>query len=143
MMNQDDEHLRLLSLFHYILGGLTAIFSCFPLLHLAIGIAMVTGAFPAAQNGEGPPAFVGWFFIGIASLIIVLGWSYSIGLIIAGRRLKQRQSYVYCMVMAALCCPNIPFGTCLGVCTIIVLARPSVKSLFERQKARVSDFDFV
>jgi uncharacterized membrane protein YuzA (DUF378 family) len=31
-MNQDAEHLRLLSIFHYIVGGLAALFSFFPLL---------------------------------------------------------------------------------------------------------------
>jgi len=32
--------------------------------------------------------------------------------------------------MAAIACINMPFGTALGVFTLIVLARPTVKALF-------------
>jgi hypothetical protein len=81
------------------------------------------------------PQVMGWLFIGGASLFIVLGWSYSIGMVIAGLRLRQRRAYIYCIIMAALSCASVPFGTCLGVFTIIVLVRPSVKQLFEKQKA--------
>src|SRR5260370_41390118 len=31
-MNQDAEHLRLLAIFHYVVAGLAALFSLFPLL---------------------------------------------------------------------------------------------------------------
>ncbi len=34
-MDQDLEHLRLLSLFHYVVGGIAALFGCFPFIHLA------------------------------------------------------------------------------------------------------------
>ena len=33
------------------------------------------------------------------------------------------------MLVAALLCLSIPFGTVLGICAIIVLSRPSVKAL--------------
>jgi len=36
-MNQDAEHLRLLPIFHYIVGGLAALFSLFPLLYTTVG----------------------------------------------------------------------------------------------------------
>ena len=39
------------------------------------------------------------------------------------------------MLVAALLCLSIPFGTVLGICAIIVLSRPSVKGLFEGQSA--------
>ena len=39
-MTQDEQHLDLLAIFHYIVGGLTALFSCIFLLHVAMGIAM-------------------------------------------------------------------------------------------------------
>ena len=37
--------------------------------------------------------------------------------------------YLYCLVVAAVECMLVPFGTVLGVLTIIVLNRPSVKAL--------------
>ena len=42
-MDQDSEHLKMLALFHYIVGGLAALFACFPIIHLVLGIAMLTG----------------------------------------------------------------------------------------------------
>ena len=40
-MNQDAEHLRLLSIFHYIVGGLAALFSFFPLLYTTVGAIFI------------------------------------------------------------------------------------------------------
>lgn len=37
----------------------------------------------------------------------------------------------FVFVMACVQCANVPFGTALGVFTILVLQRPSVKALFE------------
>ncbi len=39
---------------------------------------------------------------------------------------------MFCLVMACVACLFMPFGTVLGVFTIIVLARPSVQTLFSR-----------
>jgi hypothetical protein len=129
-MDQDAEHLRLLSIFHYIVGGLAGLFACFPLIHLAIGIAIVSGAFDTVGR-QPPPAFVGWLFIAIAAVLILIGWSIAVMILIAGRSLARRVRYTYCFVVAAISCIFFPFGTALGIFTIIVLARPSVKSLFQ------------
>ena len=40
-MDQTREHLRLLSIFHYVVGGLGFLFSFFPIFHLAFGIVMM------------------------------------------------------------------------------------------------------
>lgn len=127
-MNQDLEHLRVLSIFHYVVGGLAGFFACFPLLHFFIGLAMTLGWF----KDEEPflPAF-GIFLMVIAAVIILLGWTFAVCLVIAGRRLAARRSYMFCLVMAGVACIFIPFGTVLGVFTIIVLMRPSVRLLFE------------
>ena len=67
-MNTNEEHLRLLSVFHYVVGGLAGLFACFPLIHLIMGVAMLTGSFE--NDGEGPPAFVGLMFLLIPAIII-------------------------------------------------------------------------
>lgn len=126
-MPTDIEHLRLLAVFHYVVGGLTALFSLFPLFHLAMGIAMITGRFEEMSGGE---TLIGWFFIAISGAIIAVGLAFSASLIVAGRSLARQKNYTFCMVMAALACAFFPFGTVLGVFTIIVLQRESVRSLF-------------
>jgi hypothetical protein len=130
-MNPDELHLRLLSIFHYIVAGLTALFASFFLFHLGIGIAVVTGSLPTQPGQqEMDPAF-GWFFIFIGALAIVVGWTTAILIAIAGRKLAARRGFTYCLVIAGIECLFMPFGTVLGVFTIVVLMRPSVKALFD------------
>ena len=128
-MNSDVEHLRLLSIFHYVVAGLAALFALIPVVHLVVGVAMVSGRLPeTSQPGE--LRVFGWMFIFIASAMIVAGQAYATCLVIAGRCLARRTHYAFCLVMAALACGFMPFGTVLGVFTILVLQRHSVKQLF-------------
>jgi len=132
-MDQDAEHLRLLSIFHYVVGGMAALFACFPLVHLAVGIVLVSGALKSAPGEQPPPALVGWFLIAIAAVFILVGWGIAIAILLAGRFLARRTHYMYCFVVAAIECVFMPFGTVLGAFTIIVLNRTSVRSLFPAQ----------
>ncbi|UCC97882.1 MAG: hypothetical protein JSW66_18800 [Phycisphaerales bacterium] len=126
-MNEDKNHLRLLSIFHYIVGAITALFACFPLIHVAIGIAILCGAF---EGKDEPPKFVGFFLVMFFSILILCGWTLAICMIIAGKKLGRCQARTYCLVIAAIECAFMPFGTILGVFTIIVLMKDSVKELF-------------
>ena len=127
-MNQDEQNLKLLSVFHYVLAGLTAVFSCIFFVHVFIGIAMLTGAFDAQ---DAPPRVFGWIFTLLPSFMILCGWALSVLMVIAGRKLARHKSRIYCLVIAALECMNMPFGTVLGIFTIVVLMKDSVKKLFE------------
>jgi hypothetical protein len=129
-MDQNDEHLRLLSIFHYIVAGITALVACFPCIHLTLGILFVSGVLDHGKGGEAPPAFVGWLLIAIAGALILMGWSIAAAIFLAGRFLARRVHYMYCLVIAAIECIFMPCGTVLGVFTIIVLNRTSVRSLF-------------
>jgi len=128
-MDTDVQYLRLLSIFHYVVGGILGFFGCIPFIHLSLGIAMVSGAFDEAGK-EPPPGFVGWIFIVAATFIIALFWLFALTLLLAGRWLATRKHYWFCFVVACVACTFSPFGTVLGVFTIIVLLRPSVKRLF-------------
>jgi hypothetical protein len=129
-MNKDIEHLRLLAIFHYVLAGLAALGGCFTCLYIVIGMALVSGS---AGTGPGPaePA-IGWMFVAIGTTFLILALAFAVGLAIAGRLLQRCRGYLFCMVMAAIACAWTPFGTILGVFTIFVLVRPSVKELFNR-----------
>jgi len=128
-MNQDLEHLRLLSIFHYVVAAMAAFFACFPILHFAMGLALTTGLFPDSK-GEPAARIVGVAVMVFAGALILFGWAFAVALVLAGRALRKHKSYTFCLVMAAIACMFMPFGTVLGVFTIIVLMRPSVKELF-------------
>ena len=126
----DAEHLRLLSIFHYVVGGLAALFSCIPIIHLVLGLFLALAPEKLDPGSNPPPAFVGWLFIGIALLLILAGWVFAGLVITAGRFLAKRIHYTFCLVIAGVECLFMPFGTVLGVFTIVVLMRPAVKQWF-------------
>jgi hypothetical protein len=128
--DEDTQHLRLLSIFHYVVAGMLAVISMFPIIHLTLGIAIVAGAFDDIDNGTPPPAIFGWMFIVIPGTFILCGLAMAICSAIAGRRLSQSRGYMYCLVIAGLECMFMPVGTVLGVFTIIVLMRPTVRERF-------------
>jgi hypothetical protein len=128
-MNEDEKHLSLLSIFHYVVGLLGILFGFFPVIHLIMGILLVTGKFDKGGNNA-PPRFIGVFFIVFPLLFMFGAWTFSACLIVAGNYLTRRKRYYFCLVMAGVSCTFMPFGTILGVFTLIVLIRPSVKQLF-------------
>jgi hypothetical protein len=132
-MNQDTEHLRLLSIFHYVVGGIAVLVSFFPLLYSAMGGFMLYAAcHPAGlrNNQNPPPPILGWFFIVFGALFFLAGLAMALCILLAGRSLSRRRHYWFAFVVACVECVFIPFGTILGVFTIIVLSRESVKALF-------------
>jgi len=136
-MQTDEDQLNLLVIFHYVVGGMLALFSCFPIIHFGIGLAILLGAIPQ-QPGRGNPQeaqLVGGVFVAVASTIMLLGWTTSGLIIYAGRCLARRRRYTLCMVAAAISCLFMPFGTVLGIFTLIVLNKPSVRALFDQPEA--------
>lgn len=129
---EDLSQLRLLAVFHYVVAGLTALFALFPVIHLTLGIVLVSGALPHDDPGA---RLGGWFFIVFASALILCGLALAGAIALAGRNLQRQRRHTYCMVVAALSCMMMPFGTVLGVFTLIVLLRPGVKALFESPPA--------
>ncbi len=130
-MNEDLEHLRLLSIFHYVVAGLTALFACFPIFHLSIGVTMLAGNFFEGSGAPpGMPTIFGLMFVILPAAIMLLGWAYAVALAFAGRFLSRNSNYTYCLVIAAISCAYFPLGTALGVLTLIVLMRPTVKIRF-------------
>jgi hypothetical protein len=131
-MDRDTEQLKLLSIFHYVVAGLAALFSFFPLLYTTIGAIFIFAArHGTAKPGEDlPPEFLGWIFAVLGSLLFLIGIAMAICILIAGRSLALRKRYSFVLVMACIECLFIPFGTILGVFTIVALSRQSVRGLF-------------
>lgn len=130
----DEEHLKLLSLGYMVSGGFSALFSLFGLFYVFIGIAMTSFISRIAQSqnkpDQMPPQFVGWFFGAIGLAFLIFSVSFAILKFLAGSRLKQRSSRIFCMIVAGFTCLEFPYGTFLGVMTFIVLGRESVIRLF-------------
>jgi hypothetical protein len=134
-MNQDEQYLKILGIFHFVVAGIAALFACFPILHFLMGLGMLglslgagvsEGAFPQAVI----PGFVGLFFTLIAGSMILFGWAFAVCVALAGLFLLKKTHHMFCVVMGGVECIFVPFGTVLGVLTVIMLMKPSVKTLF-------------
>lgn len=129
----DEEHLRLLSLFHYIKGGITVGFSLLGLLYftfivfiMKISSRVQTGSF----DSEFPREFFSYLVI-IIGVIVALVLVFGILQIMSAYYMRRNRNRIFSFVVAIIECLEIPYGTILGFMTIVVLNRYSVKKKYE------------
>lgn len=120
------NNLKLLTIFHYVWGGLTAVCGCFPVLHVLMGGAMLV----SPPSGDAEAQAVGGVFVVVGLLTMLLIWAIAGLIIYAGKSIAQRKRWMFCLIVAGISCLSFPFGTALGVCTLIVLLKPEVKAAF-------------
>jgi hypothetical protein len=132
MPDRWDSHLETLGVVHYVVAGFIALFALLPLLHVAMGLGIVTGAFPGPGPGvrDGFPPFFGWLFIALGLTFVCLGLALATAVGLAGTYLRQRRRWLYCVVVDAIACSIFPFGTILGVLSLVTLSQPEVRSRF-------------
>ena len=129
---KDDDQIKLLAVFHFILAGLALFGIGFLGLHYFIMHTVFANPQMWKNNpGAGPPpeifAVLVWFYVAagvLLVLVIVLN-------VLSGVFLRQRKHRMFSLVVAGLDCVQIPFGTALGVCTMMVLFRETVRQSYE------------
>lgn len=127
---RDVEQLRQLALGHYVVAALTALFGSMFLIHVAMGIFVLDVDWSKAQ-GSPPPPWFGWIFIALGGVFVLAFWTAALLMFLAGRNLGVQRRHRFCFVVAIIACVFPPLGTALGVLSILVLQRESVKRLFD------------
>jgi len=127
-----NEQLRILSIFHYVVGGLHALFGSFGLFHFSIGLAIVlhAPAWNSTPGQTGPPEWFGWIFLLIGGGFVLFGWTLGAATILSGRFIAQRRRRTYSIVVGAINCAMMPFGTALGVFDILLLTKDEVRAQY-------------
>jgi hypothetical protein len=129
-LQRDRQHLDTLATFYYILAGLQVFsLALIPLYAVYVYVMVCTNAVIPA--GSPFPSEIGWVIEGVLGVAFVLSIIWGICLGLTGRDLRLRRRRTFCFVIACLHCIHVPFGTVLGIFTILVLRRPSVKDLFQ------------
>ncbi len=134
-MTNDEEHLRILYIVHYVAGGIGCLFACFPLMYIAAGLMTIIAPDSGYDGSyyESVSGVVGFMFV-LIGLFCFLGFiSLPICTILSGRYIEKRIKHTFSIVIAGIMCIFVPLGTVLGVFTIIVLSRDSVKALYAGQ----------
>jgi hypothetical protein len=127
----DADHLHLLSIFHYVIAGLALLGTLFIIAHYSIFHLIITNPKLWEDQKQGPPpmeifAFFKWFYL------IAAVWIVGSGILnlVAGLCIRTRKHRTFTMVVAGINCLHFPLGTALGVFTLIVLIRDSVREMY-------------
>ena len=132
----DVSHLDTLGVLYYVWGGLTLVCGSFPLIHVAVGLALLAGGL---AGGGGPEAAMGGFFAGAGGCVVAVAWLAGGLSLWAGACLRGRRRRVLVIVAAAVSCLSVPLGLILGIFTFLVLNRPQVRAAFEANDAAAGD----
>ncbi|HEX4793057.1 MAG TPA: hypothetical protein VH370_04655, partial [Humisphaera sp.] len=122
------EHLRTLAIFHYVLAGMTFLVASLFIVYLVTG-ALTMAQLTADQRSHLPQGFGAHLqWVGIAG--IAAGWSLAALNAISAWMMQLRKARGLSLFVAALNLAWAPAGTCLGLVTMWVLSRESVRSLY-------------
>lgn len=144
---EDVEHLSALSIGHFILSGVALLGAVPTLLYGVAGaklidefgsdVSMAMGDIPGQTGvdpfGGSPDAMLQDLSALVTSLIVaavVLALVSAVHLFVVGWQIRQRRWWTFCYLTGWGECLMFPFGTILGIFTILVLSRASVKQLF-------------
>jgi hypothetical protein len=133
----DEDHLNLLSIFHFVGAGLALLGILFLIAHfMFMHFIFMSPDLWKAQRGGPPPAA----FFGIFIIFYIIGGTFLLVMgilnVMSGLFLRERKNRTFSMVVAGINCLHFPLGILLGVFTIIVLCRESVRRLYEEAASR-------
>ena len=129
---RDEDQLKLLGSFHFVGAGFAVLGMGFLLLHYLLMRAFFANPqFWQAQKQAPPPAILfdlfKWFYL-LGALWFLISLTVNL---LSGFCLVARRARTFSLVVAGFNCLHMPLGTVLGVFTMIVLLRDSVRELYE------------
>jgi hypothetical protein len=120
------RHLTLLSIFHFVHAGFSLFLLIIPLYLLFFGLV---AAFFDTHPSPGV-TYMGWVMLVMSVVLGVAILAFVGAVIFAGLELRKARRYGFCFAMAVIQCLHLPWGTLLGVFTIVALNKPEAKQLF-------------
>jgi hypothetical protein len=129
----DKEHLKLLSIFHFIVAALALCALCFLFIHYMVMSRLFSNPEMWKSTQNPPPKdffkiFI-WFYFFFGTIFLAAGFCN----LLSGFFLLKKKHRGFSLVVACLNCLQIPFGTILGVFTIMALSRDSVRKLYSNE----------
>ena len=128
--------LKALSIGHYIQGGIVAFYSLVALVYCAF-IGTIFTKLGGANQQQIPDGVLAALSIICSAVLFALAL-YTLCIFLAARWLGSRQHILFIQIVSGLNCLFIPYGTALGVFTLVVLARPQTKLLFSGPAAETA-----
>ncbi|HEV2971548.1 MAG TPA: hypothetical protein VGY55_16345 [Pirellulales bacterium] len=139
----DDDHLKTLSILHFVLGGLNLFGGAWAIVQSTFFGPFMEKMFAdfeknAAARGQNGPFVpdMSAMMHGMMKFFTVLAIVWAVvGVlnIFSGYFLRHKRHRTFSLIVAALNCLHIPLGTVLGVFTFIVLGRGSVREAYQNK----------
>jgi predicted Na+-dependent transporter len=137
-MDTTEHDLRLLSIGYFIQGGIVTFYALLALCYVGfMGVIFTTiqNSARGDTRNQIPPwllPLIGTFVTAVVLSILAYGFC----LLYSGMALRKRKHRTFVLVVGALNCMNIPYGTVLGIFTFMVLQRPAAKDMFGQAPAQ-------
>lgn len=113
-----------------------AVTACFSLMGLACAaMGFMFASFPVPEGQNPPPEWFGALFGTLGIVITLLMWALAAAKLRVAKALRERNMRTLCVAVAVFTMLGIPFGTLLGILTLLVLGRPSVERLFDASRS--------
>lgn len=133
--NKDiSRTLDLVSIFHYVLAALIYLKGATSFIFIGIGTLAMAGLLSDRPDDMhiGMLAIAMIFYVG-PLFFLCLTWTLATLVLLAGKRINKRTNLAYCQIIAGLQCLCVPFGTILGIFTLITLTKSEAKDQFDTQ----------
>ena len=89
---------------------------------------------PAIFGNNPPPVplkIMGLLMTVVTGFLMLIGCTVGICTFLCGHYISRRTHRTFTMVIAGINCLSFPFGTALGLFSLIVLSRESVQALYK------------
>lgn len=120
------DRLAVLANAHWVLAGLVFIAAAVPAFYASLGLDLV---FNAAAPSTARAA-TGWRILVTGMAWVLAAFAYVLLLITSARAIRLRRRYRLVLATNLLSCLFVPFGTALGLVTLVVLRDPEVRLEF-------------
>ncbi|HEY3935788.1 MAG TPA: hypothetical protein VGL97_00030 [Bryobacteraceae bacterium] len=129
-----SHDLKLLAIGYYIQGGIVAFYSLLILLYFGF-IGALLAKVAANEAGQRLPAGFAAIMSAVFGALFLLCAVYTICIFLAAYFLRHHRNMLFIQIVSGFNCLLVPYGTVLGVFTLIVLARPTAKLFFTAHRA--------
>lgn len=124
------DHLRLLSILHYVWAAM-GLLGTLLLGAYAVFVGAVLSPDMIERTAD-PQEFrtAMGIMTSVFVILALVSLAFTVASFLAARWLAARRNRTFCIVVAAIDCLSIPFGTALGVFTILELSKEPVRRSF-------------
>jgi hypothetical protein len=136
-MDTTAHDLRLLSIGYFIQGGIVITYGLLALCYVGF-MGAIFGSIPNSPQGDPRNQIPAGLLYAIGSIVIAVSLVTLVGgscALYAGLALRKHKKRTFVLVMAALNCLAVPYGTVLGIFTFLVLQRTEAKEIFGQTPA--------